>query len=86
MKAMVKEWINALAKFDNADLAELEKGIMAVRYARREEEKNQAIQNFKQAYLELCKWVNIYYDIGHLSSDATVALLDVFDNFSFELE
>lgn len=84
MKAMVKEWINALAKFDNDDLVELEKGIMAARYARKEEEKNQAIQNFKQAYLELCNFVNIYYDISHLSSDTTAAPLAHFDNFSFE--
>ena len=51
MNAMIKEWINALDRFDDTDLTELEKGIKEVRLSRREEEKNKAIQNFKKAYL-----------------------------------
>jgi len=62
MKTMVKEWIDALVEFDDTELADLEKGIKEVLFARREQEKNKAIENFRKAYFELCNWVDIYYD------------------------
>lgn len=84
MKGFVQDWIDALVEFDDNDLAELEKGIKEARAARREEAKNKAIQNFKKAYFELLNWANIYYDVSSLDYDETVALLGVFDNFTFK--
>lgn len=84
MNAMIKEWINALDRFDDTDLTELEKGIKEVRLSRREEEKNKAIQNFKKAYFELRNWVDIYYNINYCGIEAGVVPLEDFDNFDFE--
>lgn len=84
MKGLVQDWIDALADFDDADLAELERGLREARSARREEARNKAIQNFKKAYFELLNWANIYYDVSALDCDETTALLAHFDNFNFE--
>lgn len=84
MKTMVKKWIDALVKFDEDDLAELEKGIKETRLALREVKRNEAIQKFKEAYFELRDWVDIYYNINYRDIDRGVAFLEDFDNFDFE--
>lgn len=84
MNAMIKEWINALDRFNDADLADLEIGIKKTRLARREAEKNEAIQKFKEAYFELRNWVDIYYNINYCGIETGVVPLEDFDNFNFE--